>query len=320
MSKSTSATSAATTATPAETASAASTPAAVTPVTLPAAPPATIDTAGESAGVLSARLPSSTLTSATGLSPILVARFLAPPPAPDPNFVPPAGFVADNTMDFRGVLPRTAELVALPAAVADLKKFTDYPSVMGSKAPPWAQVIAAFDVTNQWSSARTQADAWDQYARTQEGVSWTMLRALMAQMAPIYEVAVGSDPTMASTLPSLTTLLGVKKTIARKAVSTRKANAKDKAEGKQPTHGKVGKRATKAAEKAALAEKEAAGSAPAVQAAAAQAQAPATQVATVTTAQPATTAATQAPVAAPVATQTPVATNGVANGAGTAAH
>jgi len=256
---------------------------------------------------------SGTLTSATGLSPALVARFLAPPPASDPSFVPPAGFVADNAMDFRGVLPRTAELVALPSAVADLKKFTDYAAVMGSKAPAWEQVTAAFDVTNQWSSARTQADAWDEYARTQEGVSWTMLRALMAQMAPIYELAVASDPAMASTLPSLTTLLGVKKTIARKGVSTKKANAKDKAEGKQPTHGKVGKRATKAAEKAALAEKEAAaGTAPAVQAPS-NPPAQATQAATATTAQPATT---QAPVATPAT----VAANGMVNGAGTAAH
>ncbi len=158
-------------------------------------------------------------------------------------------------MEFRGVLPRTAELIALPAAVNDLKKFTEYATVMGSKVPPWAQAILAFDVTNQWSSARTQADAWDAYARTQEGVCWTMLRALMAQIAPTFQVAVASDPTMASTLPGLTTLLGAKKTIAHKAVSTKKANAKAKAEGKPESHGKVGKRATKAAEKAALAEK-----------------------------------------------------------------
>jgi hypothetical protein len=119
-------------------------------------------------------------------------------------------------------------------------------------------VLAAFDITNQWSSARTQADAWDRYARTQEGVSWTMLRALMAEMTPTYEVAVASDPELASTMPGLTTLLGVKKTIAHKGVSTKKANAKAKAEGKQPTHGKVGKKATKAAAKAALAKEEAA--------------------------------------------------------------
>jgi len=83
--------------------------------------------------------------------------------------------VPDNAMDFRGVLPRTAELVALPIAVGDLKRFTDYAQVMGSKAPSLAQVQEVFDVTNQWSSARTQADAWDGYARTQEGVAWSLL-------------------------------------------------------------------------------------------------------------------------------------------------
>jgi hypothetical protein len=182
-------------------------------------------------------------------------RFLAPPPPPDPAFVPPPGFVGDNRMDFRGVLPRTAELVALPMAVEDLRKFVDYTQVMGSKAPPWAQVIAAFDVTNQWSSARTRADAWDLFARTQEGVAWTLLRTLIAQVAPTFGVAVASDPAMASSLPGLTTLLGVKSAIAKKAASTKKANAKQTADGEEPTHGKVGKRAARAAARAALAEK-----------------------------------------------------------------
>jgi hypothetical protein len=99
------------------------------------------------------------------------AKFLPPPPAPDPAFTPPKGFVPDNSMDFRGVLPRTSELLALPIAVADLGKFADYATVMGSKAPPFAQVQSAFTITNAWSAARTDADAWDKYARIQEGVA-----------------------------------------------------------------------------------------------------------------------------------------------------
>jgi hypothetical protein len=254
-------------------------------------------------------------TSSAGSGALGSGRFVAPPPTPDPAFVPPPGFVPDNATDFRGVLPRSAELIALPAAVDDLKKFTDYTEVMGSKAPSWAQVITAFDVTNQWSSARTRADAWDLFARTQEGVSWTMLRALIGQMAPIYEVAVASDPEMASTLPGLTTLLDVKKTIAHKAVSTKKANAKDVAEGKAPTHGKGGKAATKKAQKAALAAQQAAG-------------APVAKTAVTPAAPPVVTAGQGEPVvvsAAPVVSAVvPAAgaagvTNGV-NGAGNAGH
>jgi hypothetical protein len=181
--------------------------------------------------------------------------FLAPPPSPDPLFVAPTGFVPDNAMDFRGVLPRTSELIALPIAVRDLGKFADYAEVMGSKVPSIGQVQQAFDVTNQWSAARTQADAWDQYARTQEGVAWSLLRPMMARIGPAFILAVEGDPAMAAQYPGLTTLLDAKKTIAKKAVATKKANKKNVAEGKPPTHGKVGKAATKAAEKAALAEK-----------------------------------------------------------------
>jgi hypothetical protein len=186
----------------------------------------------------------------TGVVP--ASQFLSPPPAPDPAFVPPPGFVPDNALDFRGVLPRTAELIALPEAVRDLAKFTNFAEVMGSKAPSLAQTTEAFTVTDAWSSARTRADAWDKYARTQEGIAWTALRQMFLRLAPSFAVAVMADPSLLQTYPGLATLLGAKKSIARKAVATKKANAKDKAEGKEPTHGKVGKRATKTAQKAAL--------------------------------------------------------------------
>jgi hypothetical protein len=230
-------------------------------------------------------------------------NFLPPPPAPDPRFVPPAGFVPDNTMDFRGVLPRTSELVALPIALGDLSKFADYTEVMGSKAPSIDQVQESFAVTNQWSSARTTADAWDKYARTQEGVAWSLLRAILARMGPAFQLAVESDPSLAATYPGLTTLLGAKKAIAHKGVATKKANKKNVAEGKAPTHGKVGKKATKAAQKAALVAQEAAETA----ANGVQAAAPVTQ-------QNGATSASAAAGPAPTASVAPAtATNGAGN-------
>jgi hypothetical protein len=238
--------------------------------------------------------------------------FVPPPPAPDPSFVPPTGFVPDNTMDFRGVLPRTSELVAMPMAVADLVKFTDYLQVMGSRVPPLAQMQEAFTVTNQWSSARTAADAWDQYARAQEGVAWSRLRPLMASIAPAFAVAVSADPAFAAKYPGLTTLLCAKMIIAHKGASTKKANKQAVAEGKPPTHGKVGKKATKAAQKAALAEKQAAGNA----ASSATPSAPPAPV------QPPPVSAVPSNGGGAPALSTPAATpaNGGLNGAGSGAH
>ena len=45
--------------------------------------------------------------------------------------------------DYRAVLPRDAELRALPAAVADMAKFTNYTQVLGNTAPPYAQMQQA---------------------------------------------------------------------------------------------------------------------------------------------------------------------------------
>jgi hypothetical protein len=155
-------------------------------------------------------------------------------------------------MDFRGLLPLTPELIALPLAIKDIAKFTNYDQVMGSKAPSLAQVTAAFAITNGWSETRTRADAWDQYARAQEGLSWTQLRRLISRMRPAFVLAVQADPALGVGLPVLSALLEAKKGIAQKGVSTKKANKKAVAEGKAPTHGKVGKASQKKAAKAAL--------------------------------------------------------------------
>ncbi len=121
-------------------------------------------------------------------------------------------------------------------------------------------------------------------------MAWQDARGIVEDLKAPFGLASGADPTLATTYPALTRLLGVAKAIAQKGVATRKANAKAKAEGKPPTHGKVGKSRKKQAALAALA------------AAASAAPPPPT---------PVTSATPEAPAAPAVAA--PTATNGPAH-------
>ena len=198
-----------------------------------------------------------------GSAPIAGSPGFLPAPPPITGIPsPPAGFVANNVMDFRGVLPRTSELNALPIAVKELAAFSDYAQVLGATAPPLAQVQPVCTITNEWSATRTESAAWDEYCRTQEGIAWSILRPMMNQLRPAFELAATLDATLAGRFPGLTTLLGAKKAIAKKAAATKKKNKPQKSAGQTPTHGKVGKKATKAAEKAALAAQQKAAAAP----------------------------------------------------------
>ncbi len=177
------------------------------------------------------------------------------PPASANIPAPPTDFVAGDVADYRAVLPRDSELRALPIAVKDVAKFTDYTAIFGSVAPSYAELSEALIVANAWSAMRTMTAAWDAFCGAQEGLSWTALRALMARMQTPFEAAIAAGVKLDTTYPGLATLLSAKKMIARKGASTRKLNAKAKAEGKQPTHGRIGKALQRRAEKAAYAAK-----------------------------------------------------------------
>lgn len=181
---------------------------------------------------------------------------LQPPPA-DANIpTPPAGAASVNGATFRTVMPRATELAALPGALEDLKRFTNYTAVFGVTGLPYAQVVQTFDVSIQWTTMRRQARAWDEYSMIQEGQCWAVLRSFMQRMGPLFGMAVAADPSLAAMFPNLAALFGARKAIAHKAVATRKANSAAKSKGVAPTHGLVGKRRQRAAEKAALASSE----------------------------------------------------------------
>ena len=179
--------------------------------------------------------------------------YLDMPPA-DANIpAPPSSFVPGNSADYRPVLPRDAELRALPKAVNDMKNFTNYTQVLGETAPPYAQVLQALIVANAWSSMRTESAAWDAFCASQEGVSWTTLRAQMERLQPSFDLAASGTSNVGTLFPNLATLLGAKKVIARKGASTRKMNKEAEAKGEPQLHGNVGKKRKRAAEKAAYA-------------------------------------------------------------------
>ena len=224
-------------------------------------------------------------TPATGTSAIFI-----PPPPPGANIpAVPSNFIPNSGTTYRGITPTKAELVALPLAVNDLAKFTSYAQVIGTTAPPYAEVLQCFEVSNEWSSMRTSSSAWDAYCQSQEGICWTTMRATMDRLQPAFMLAATTDPSLLTKMAGLATLLGVKKAIAQKGVATKRANKKAIAEGKAPVHGLIGKQRKKAADKAIVA----------------SATPASTSVAPTATPAPAATGAPVA-IATPVAVATPV--------------
>jgi hypothetical protein len=179
--------------------------------------------------------------------------YVNPPPANATIPVPPAGSKNANRVDYRAMLPNSLELSTMPDVVAELARFTEYAAVFGKTAPALTFVEQTFDAATQWSANRVRTEAWDLYARSQEGASWSDVRSIIATLSPAFQLAVRSDATLARQFPAMVRLFDAKKVIAARGVATRKANKKAIAEGKPPTHGAVGKKAAKRAAKAALA-------------------------------------------------------------------
>ena len=199
-------------------------------------------------GAATASPPTAAKTPATVLGAGLLPL---PPAATTPS--PPQGYEPTSGINFRGIVPWTAELVVLPKALQDLARFTSYASILGGTAPPLAQVTEALTVGGEWSTARAASAAWDAYCRDQEGSAWRLINGMMDRLRPAFALAVKGDATIATTYPSLAELLAVKKANALKGASTRQLNKKAAAEGKPATHGVAGKAREKRAAKAALA-------------------------------------------------------------------
>jgi hypothetical protein len=194
--------------------------------------------------------PATTTTAAAVGSSTSPPIFLQPPPADAKIPVPPSGAAQPNASNYRSVIPKATELAALPAAVENLQRFSNFAQVFALSGLPYAQVLQAFSVGNQWSTMRKATAAWDAFSMMEEGLAWGTIRSLMERMAPLWAIAAAADPSLAATYPALAALFGAKKAIAQKAVSTKKLNKAAVARGEAPIHGVVGKRRQKAAQKA----------------------------------------------------------------------
>ncbi|HEY2515432.1 MAG TPA: hypothetical protein VGI39_31405 [Polyangiaceae bacterium] len=181
------------------------------------------------------------------------AAFAPLPPADAKIPIPPDDFSPAAPGEFRTVVPRRAELTALPRALADLTKFTNYDQILGATAPPLVELLAALKAGSAWSSMRRGTRLWDTYCVLEEGLAWRMIRTQLDTLRPSFALAVKRDPKLAESYAGLDKLLRVPATVAQAGASTRVANKKATAEGKLPTHGKAGKARLRAAEKAALA-------------------------------------------------------------------
>ena len=214
----------------------------------------------------------------TALSPTtgIALVFLQPPPADarDPN--PSVGYRGAPTGgNYRSLVPKATELAALPGAVDDLRRFTAFASVFALTGLPYAQVLQAFDVGNQWSTMRKVTVAWEGYCLTQEGISSITIRKMLDSIRPVWDLAVARDSSLAVTYPSLASLLGAQKAIAQKGAATKRLNKAAVAKGEAPIHGAVGKKRKRASDKAVVAASTSPSTPPPAPATAAPAPAPA---------------------------------------------
>ncbi len=130
----------------------------------------------------------------TGLS----APKVSVPPAQANIPAAPPGFVPMNGKDFFGVTPRTVHMAALPDVIDELVRSDDFAEVFGKTAPPRDLTLEIVQAAFLWSRQRAQMREWDLYCRTQEGLAWRELRALMRRVAPAYESATTTDSTVSA--------------------------------------------------------------------------------------------------------------------------
>jgi hypothetical protein len=226
------------------------------------APPASAAAPVVSIAATSTSAPAGTNAVKTAVTALGAGLLPLPPNVTIPS--PPQGYEPTNGINFRGIVPWTAELAILPKVLQDLARFmAAYASVLGNTAPPLAQVIQALTAGGEWSTMRAASAAWDAYCRDQEGSAWRLISSVMDRLRPAFALAVQGDASLATMYPSLAELLGIRKASAQKGASVRRKNKKAKADGEPANHGASGKAQEKKAAKAALAAATAAAAAPA---------------------------------------------------------
>ena len=190
---------------------------------------------------------STTSAAPTATDPSVTPTVVMGPPA-DANIPSvPEGVEPTNGTDYRGIVPRKAELAVLADVITELQKSTDFSTVFGRGMPSLDYIVQVFVAANAWSLMRNKTDAWDLYARTQEGLIWMTVRALMARMKPVFDATTSASSEVATEFRSLALFLNAAQVIAKRAATTRKGNAKSKAKGETPTEGAMARQVKEAA-------------------------------------------------------------------------
>jgi hypothetical protein len=180
-----------------------------------------------------------------------VSPFKMPPEVDVP--APPAGFVATSGAEYRGVCPKTTELVVVGDAIHEVATCADLAGTFGRSMPSAGNLVGALTAAAAWSTIRAKSLAYDEYCRTQEGLAWVAARKLLTKAQPIVLHAAATDPTVAAEFPSLVQFLSVPHVAAQRAAATRRANQEAAAKGETPTRGRRAKALLRAAERSALA-------------------------------------------------------------------
>jgi hypothetical protein len=160
--------------------------------------------------------------------PKAVQAFLFAPTAHSPR--PPSDFTPFSRVGFRGITPFLSELAVIQGAVGEIQRFDDYAAVFGRTAPHAPVVAQAFDAASRWSSERRAAQAWLDYAATQEAICWKATRRLLDDLKAAFSLATSQDANLEAANPHLTRFFAVRHEMAMRSAATRARNKKAKAE------------------------------------------------------------------------------------------
>jgi hypothetical protein len=183
-------------------------------------PPAASDGAG---GAAPPTTTSGSSPATTGASLLFVG---GAPVVELPSYTP----VSIDLTLYRGWRPKDGQIAAGPAAVTELESSSSYAALLGSSAPPAAQVAGKLGVALGWSSLLKSTEAFLAYVKAMEAIAWKDGLTELDRLDAVFQPCASLNPAVLTALPATARLLDVPKAIAHKAVATR--SRKTKAEAK----------------------------------------------------------------------------------------
>jgi hypothetical protein len=146
----------------------------------------------------------------------------------------PASFTRQGAVKVKGYYPNAMELQCLAKVGDDLERFIDFNRLVGEALPARADLLAAVELANRWRRERELAEAWSNYARSQDIRAWVGTMKLLAEVRAAFLGLMKGNASVAAAYPALAELFGAPKVIAKKAGVTKEkksaANAKAKAD------------------------------------------------------------------------------------------